>query len=279
MKYQNLHTHTRYGDGKNTPEEMVLGAIQAGCGSLGFSEHSPLLPAMDPAGWSMAEADLPAYRAELQRLRKQYQGTLDIFLGLELDIDSPSPAGSFDYLLGSTHMVQKDGLYLSVDESPESFAKTVREHFGGDSLAFAAAYYQREAQIVDQTGCQIIGHFDLVSKFNEGGRFFDETHPRYIAAAMEALEVLLRQDAIFEINPKAVSRGWRSVPYPAPIFLQTIYRQGGRICITSDSHSADTITHAFPQAVELAQSCGFQETWILTRNGFQSVGLSEYPGK
>ena len=48
MTLQNLHTHTVFSDGKNTPEEMVLGAVRAGCTSLGFSEHSPLAPFYDP---------------------------------------------------------------------------------------------------------------------------------------------------------------------------------------------------------------------------------------
>ena len=53
MTLQNLHTHTVFGDGKNTPEEMVLGALSSRCASLGFSEHSPLPPAADPDGWTI----------------------------------------------------------------------------------------------------------------------------------------------------------------------------------------------------------------------------------
>ena len=34
---QNLHTHTVFGDGRHTPEDMALGAIRAGLRSLGFS--------------------------------------------------------------------------------------------------------------------------------------------------------------------------------------------------------------------------------------------------
>ena len=67
MSLQNLHTHTVFGDGKNTAEEMVLGAIRAGCGSLGFSEHSPLPPEADPDRYTMA--NVPAYRQEILRLR------------------------------------------------------------------------------------------------------------------------------------------------------------------------------------------------------------------
>ena len=90
---QNLHTHTAFSDGKNTPEEMVLGALQAGCASLAFSDHSPMSPAADPDGWSMNPEKVPAYRAEIIRLREVYAGKLEIFLGLEQDIDSPPPAG------------------------------------------------------------------------------------------------------------------------------------------------------------------------------------------
>ena len=41
MKYlQNLHTHTTYCDGNNTPEEMVQKALELGFDTLGFSIHA-----------------------------------------------------------------------------------------------------------------------------------------------------------------------------------------------------------------------------------------------
>lgn len=42
MHLNNLHTHTIFCDGKNTPEEMVLGAINNNFNSLGFSSHGPV---------------------------------------------------------------------------------------------------------------------------------------------------------------------------------------------------------------------------------------------
>ena len=47
------------------------------------------------------------------------------------------------------------------------------------------------------------------------------------------------------------------------------------MCITSDSHSADTIVHAFPQAAALAEAAGFRETWVLAKGGFRPVGLAD----
>lgn len=35
-----LHTHTTFSDGRNTPEEMVLSAIGMGMSTLGISDHS-----------------------------------------------------------------------------------------------------------------------------------------------------------------------------------------------------------------------------------------------
>ena len=276
MTLQNLHTHTVFGDGKNTPEEMVLGALSSRCASLGFSEHSPLPPAADPDGWTMKEAVVGAYRAEILRLREKYRGKIDIFLGLEQDFDSPPPAEKYDYLIGSVHSVAAGGRLLSVDNTRENFVQAVRKHFGGDFFAFARAYYRRMAAAAEKTGCQIAGHFDLVTKFNEGGRFFDEADPRYRSAALEALEAVMERDVIFEINTGAMSRGYRSAPYPAPFLLEAIRKKGGRICITSDSHSAGTVTHAFPQAAELARACGFRELWVLAEGGFRPMGLEEF---
>ena len=95
-------------------------------------------------------------------------------------------------------------------------------------------------------------------------------------AAMGAMEALLRRDVLFEINTGAMSRGCRTSPYPAPSLLRALRERGGRICITSDSHSEGTVAFAFRQAGELALACGFRETWALTETGFQAIGLEKF---
>ena len=205
---QNLHTHTTFCDGKNSPEEMVKAAIAAGLNSLGFSGHAPMPPPNH--AWGTDPADMPRYRAEVLRLRERYAGRLDIFLGLEQDFYSPPPAESWDYIIGSVHCLQRDGDLYAVDNTPEDFCESTERYYGGDCLAFAEDYYRMVAQAADRTGCQIVGHFDLVTKFNEGDRLFDTGAPRYRRAALEALEALAGRDLIFEINTWAMSRGCRS---------------------------------------------------------------------
>ena len=272
MARQSLHVHTTFCDGKNTPEEMVLGALAAGCTSLGFSGHSPLA---SDGSWTMAAEDLPRYRAEVLRLREQYAGQMEIFLGLEQDILSPAPGTDWDYRIGSVHCVEKGGACLSVDGNPERFRRETARFYGGDVLAYAADYYRLAAQVAKRTGCEIVGHFDLFAKFNEGGRFFDESDRRYRAAALEALDALLETGAIFEINTGAMSRGYRTIPYPAPFLLRRIRERGGRITITSDSHSRDTILYGYADAFALARSCGFGEYWVLTAGGFRAEAIPD----
>lgn len=268
---QNLHTHTTFCDGKNTPEEMVQSAVSLGLNSLGFSGHAP----MDGPNGDWTMGDVPGYRAEVLRLREQYAGQIEIFLGLEQDFYSPPQADSWDYVIGSVHQVQKDGAWLSVDASSEEFVRAVEHHYGGDFYAFAEDYYRRVGEIAERTGCQIVGHFDLITKFNEGDKLFDAGRPRYVSAALEAMDRLAERDVIFEINTGAVSRGYRSAPYPDPALLRAMRERDIPICITSDAHSAGTLLHAFSQAAELAWACGYREQMILTRQGFVFTSLQQ----
>jgi histidinol-phosphatase (PHP family) len=273
MTLQNLHTHTVFGDGHDTPEEMTLSAIHLGLTSLGFSEHSPLPPPLDPDGWTMAAADEKTYRDQILQLKSRYAGQLEIFLGLEQDMDSPAPAYPYDYLIGSVHGLWAEGEYLSVDNAPDIFIEDVRRCFGGDYYAYARAYYRRVAEVVERTRCQILGHFDLVTKFNEGDRLFDSSDKRYLSPALEALEALAARDVIFEINTGAMSRGYRSQPYPAEPLLGFLREKGGRVCITSDCHSRENLLYGFHDALSLAKSRGFREQWILTDHDFAPLPI------
>ena len=51
------------------------------------------------------------------------------------DLFSDLPVEGYDYVIGSVHYVLKDGQYLSVDESRESFLEHVQRFFGGDFYA------------------------------------------------------------------------------------------------------------------------------------------------
>ena len=70
---QNLHTHTSFCDGANTPEEMVQAAIALGMDSLGFSGHGPSSAPDDAA---MDKDSVSAYREEVLRLNEAARGLM-----------------------------------------------------------------------------------------------------------------------------------------------------------------------------------------------------------
>lgn len=244
LKYgtaQELHCHTAFCDGKNTPEEMVLAAIDKGLCRIGFTGHAPSPYGTD---YAMDAARLRAYLDEIAALKQKYADKIEVLLGLEQDLYSdPLPAG-LDYFIGSVHDIVVDGKNYAVDHTAEGLARCCREGFGGDAYAMCEAYYAEVAQLADMKP-DIVGHIDLVTKYIEIDPLFDPSHPRYLAAAYRAIDALLPTGALFEINMGAMSRGYRSTPYPAPALLDYIKQKGGRVLLTGDSHAASTLCYAF----------------------------------
>lgn len=254
----NLHSHTTYCDGKNTPEEMVLAAMDRGFDVFGFSGHS--YTAFDES-YCMSRAMTNAYEQEVRRLASSYQKKLTILCGIEQDIFSGPAESRWDYAIGSVHAFynREFDRYIYVDYSKDQMIRDCEECYGGDFLAMSEDYFATEATVIAKTGADIIGHFDLVTKFNEQEKMFEESHPRYEAAVDNALAKLLATGAVFEINTGAMSKGYRTSPYPSESILRKIKIGGGKIIISSDTHTADTIDFAFADAARLAKLCGFEK--------------------
>ena len=101
------------------------------------------------------------------------------------------------------------------------------------------------SRFAEREDVTIIGHFDLITKYNEGGCLFDETHPRYLAAAKKSIDRLLAAGKPFELNTGAIARGYRTTPYPASQLLAYIREKGGALMLASDAHSPENIAFAF----------------------------------
>ena len=109
---------------------------------------------------------------------------------------------------------------------------------------------------------------------NEGYRYFDEREDRYLEPALAAMKRLARTGLPFEINTGAISRGYRTSPYPSEILLRELCGMGGQIMINSDSHDVRTIGAGFDQALALALRCGFRHILVLKPGGgFERVQI------
>lgn len=266
MKKINLHTHTTFCDGKNSAEEMALAAIAQGFDVFGFSGHS--YTPFDES-YCMSLEGTEAYRREIARLRAKYEGHISLLCGVEQDYYSSQPTDGYDYVIGSVHAFynEKFDKYIYVDYGAEKLIEAAERFYDGDFLAVAEDYFDRISHVYQKTRCNIIGHFDLLTKFNEQHPMFDESHPRYVQAVDNALNVLLPTGAIFEINTGAMSKGYRTTPYPSESILRKIRMGGGKIIISADTHAVNTVDFAFDDAVRLSQICGFESIVSLSPEG------------
>ena len=241
MERKDLHVHTAFSDGKNTPEEMVLAAIDAGLDVIGFSDHSHT--AFDES-WCMSVEGTADYCTEIARLKAKYCGQITVLCGIEQDYYSELPAAGYDYVIGSVHYIRAGKEYIPVDESAAILRDASERFFGGDIYALVEEYYRTAADVVRKTGANIIGHFDLICKFNEQTPLFDEQHPRYRAAWQAAADALLNTGVPFEINTGAIARGYKTVPYPSGEIQAYLRARDALFVLSSDSHDVGTLQRA-----------------------------------
>lgn len=251
MCFKDYHIHTVFSDGEDTPEQVVLTAIERGITEIGFSDHSYISYPADIVYWKDKDFE-PVYKSEISRLKEKYKERIKILCGIEQDYYSDHPAEGYDYIIGSVHFIKADGVLVAVDEDEEYLLKNLK-YFGGDIYSFAEEYYKRVAKVVDKTKCDIIGHLDLVSKYNERSSLFDETHPRYVNAWKSATDRLLKTGRPFEINMGAVARGLKTQPYPSREIINYIKEHGGKFILSSDAHMKENICFNFEKITNLQE--------------------------
>lgn len=270
MKYlQNLHTHSTFCDGKNTPRETVESAIKQGFNSIGFSGHSYMHYNNE---YGMTKTSTEEYIAEINRLKKEYADKIEIFLGVEADMYSaPDLPQDFDYKIGSLHFILKDGEYIDFDLPAQDVKKVIDKNFGGNGLLYAEKYYEELSKLPQYGNFDIIGHFDLITKHCDNHDFFDINSKEYLSYALDCAKELSGKIPFFEVNTGAIAKGYRLTPYPSIPIIKEFKRLGLGAVITSDCHDAKDLNCCFNEAEELLKSCGYKEHYVLTKEGFKAV--------
>ncbi len=269
MEYlQNLHTHSSFCDGKDTPEEMVLEALKKGFNSLGFSGHSYI-----PGGEYYCMKDTVGYKAEINRLKEKYKDKLEIFCGIEFEMYSPKDLDGYDYIIGSSHYIKIGDEVIDIDLKAPWVREIIDKYFDGDGMRLARAYYENIAKMPEYIIPDFIGHFDIVRKHSEKEHFFDTSKKEYQNYALEALHTLSEKNDIFELNTGCIARGYLSTPYPEAFILKELKALGKKIVITSDCHNKDFLGRDFKLGEELLKSIGFSEVYVFKKTGFIPIKL------
>jgi len=276
----NYHTHSRYDDGCGELEEYAAMALNKGLKYLGFSGHAPL---PFETLWNIKAAELDSYLSTVRRLKQEYNGRLEILVGLEIDyipeIISPRcdyvRALKLDYTLGSVHFLNPlpDGTQWTVDGTRDELERGLGEVFGGDVRAMVEEYYRRVRAMLTYSPPDIVGHIDLVKKNNRSGEYFKESETWYRQAVKETLAALKKSGSIMEINTGGLARNTSCALYPSEWILAECLKLEIPVMINSDAHAPEGLDAFMDETSLKLKEMGFTECRILTATRRKGVRL------
>ena len=282
MQNFNLHTHSIYSDGKSQPREIVEEAVRQGLTTLGFSEHSPL---PFDNNFSVKEADMPKYVAEIAQLKAEFKGKINIYCGLEADyltgVSEPFAVTKekyhLDYLIGGVHLVGQsanpDEIWFIDGPKWEVYDEGLQKFFDGDIRRAVRRFFEQSNEMIENEPFDIIAHFDKIKMHNRD-RYFHEDEPWYRKLALETLDLIREKGLIMEINTRGIYKKRYNGFYPSPWLMEEACKMGVPAIISADAHHFSEITLEFSAAEEALKKAGYRSVVNFKDGRWVEVAIS-----
>ncbi|MCC7146632.1 MAG: histidinol-phosphatase [Phycisphaeraceae bacterium] len=156
--------------------------------------------------------------------------------------------GKFDYVVGSVHSV---GDYW-IDYSPQATAEAA-EALGGVE-ALRGAYFRQVVEMIEDLRPAIVGHLDLIRKF-------DGQHPEFSKGTWleidRALQAAHAYGCVLDVNAAPARRGLGPI-YPMKEILRKACAMGVRVTLGDDSHGPADVGVGLDQAVKMIGEAGYR---------------------
>lgn len=256
---------------KDDLRSVVQRAVAVGFTHYGLSEHCPRDRAQDmyPGEEDLSPADLAAhfaaYAKEARGLQAEFADRIELLVGLETERLPPGGwvdrmaahrrALDADYIVGSVHDV--DGIWI--DFSPEETARAA-VHCGGVE-ALRIRYFEALAELVTRLRPQVVGHLDLIRKFDGPDPHFS---PRERAAAERTLEAVREAGAVLDINAAPPRKGLGPV-YPVSSLLTRACEMGVGVTLGDDSHGVASVGVGLDACLQAINDAGYKQLHYFTR--------------
>ena len=279
MQKFNLHTHSLFSDGKSTPEEVVIEAVNQEMIVLGFSDHSPV-PFEN--SFAIKNDEVQNYVSSINLLNEKYKGQIDIYCSMEMDFipgivknfkDTKTKLG-LDYLIGSVHLVGNDidKLWFIDGSKYETYDDGLFNYFDGDIKKGVKAFFHQYNEMIETEEFDIVGHFDKIKMHNRN-RYFHEEEKWYRDYLMETLNLIKEKSLIVEINTRGIYKKRSEDFYPSTWILPVMHKMNIPVVISSDSHKAEELTLCFKEAEDALKAAGYKETMCFRNGHFEQIAL------
>jgi histidinol-phosphatase (PHP family) len=253
MIIADYHVHSHYSsDSTAAMEDMVEKAISLGMNKICFTDH------MDydfPEQYNLPFVfDPEAYQKELSEIALKYKNKIKVLMGVELGLQ-PYLAErykklinsyNFDFIIGSSHLVDKIDPYQPEYWSDKSSEEGIRKYF---------------QSIIDNvkafTGFQVYGHIDYVVRYAPDKNLF-YSYDKYADILDEVLRTIIDAGLGIEINTAGYKYGL-GFAHPHTDVIRRYKELGGElITIGSDGHKPEHLGYDFSRAEEMLLSLGFK---------------------
>jgi histidinol-phosphatase (PHP family) len=284
FSYHGGHSGEFCGHAKGKLEPVVQRAIEEGFTHYGLSEHCPRYRDQDlysdEAALGMTPASLAttfrAYIDEAFALRERYADRIQLLVGFETERLPPGDwharmrelraLAPFEYVIGSVHDV--DGVWVDYKrEVTEQLAERV-----GGRARLQALYFDAVTDMVGTLKPEVVGHIDLIRKFDGPSPSFSPAVYRRIDDALEAVRSV---GGVLEVNCATHRRGLGPV-YPLPQILERARGMGIGVTLGDDGHGAHDVGVGLDASMQAIAAAGYREVHYLAKPG-DAVELRSAP--
>lgn len=260
MKFD-LHTHhKRCGHARGNIRDYIEAAISRGLQVIGISDHSPYFGEEADHPFpkiTMPKSEFPDYVAEVLSLKREYEGKIEVLLGVESDffpehaelykrMYEPYP---FDYIIGSVH--QSEGVSIFNKKRFKGLS-------GPEKIRQKEIYYDLIAQSARSGMFQILGHIDAMKGFYPA---FSEIQTD---AVEKTLKIIGEAGMAIEINTSGKTKdcgGW----YPSDEILERALFYGVETTFGSDAHDPERVGDEWELVAKRLKEIGFTH-WVYFKN-------------
>lgn len=256
MLTADYHMHTSIStDGEAEPAEMVKAAIGKGMQTVCITDHLDVeYPFYEDMGEHAFCFNVDSYFQELEELREQFRGQIEIRIGVELGLQ-PHLAEEcrrvtekypFDFVIGSVHMVRHTDPYYGEIFQDQSDADAYRETF------------QETIDILNKiTSFDVLGHLDYIVRYGKH-KEKEYSYEAFAPYLDEILNKIIQNGKGIELN----TAGWKyglGFCHPHPAVIKRYRELGGEIItVGADSHRPEQVAYHFPEASRVLEECGFR---------------------
>lgn len=259
------HLHTWYSDDSDYKmEDLVRDTAVLGLDEICFTDHVDYgikrdwknpgcsYSGSEKAGLPPMNVKYPAYHEKIKKLQREYEDRMVIREGMEFGMQAHTvplfeklfSSYPFDFIILSCHQVD------DLEFWNQDFQR------GKTREAFRRSYYEEILKVVGSyKNYSVLGHLDLISRYDEGGSYPFERERDIIA---QILKTAISDGKGLEVNTSSFRYGLQDLT-PSVDILKLYRDLGGEILtIGSDTHAPSHLGAQIRETMPVLKDLGFK---------------------